>query len=61
MIYEERIYRSLINKANLVSYNAKIAESDLLISSDTNLTDEALKSLAKHRYSLETYIKNHPE
>ena len=61
MIYEERIYRSLINNANLVSYNAKIAESDLLISSDTNLTDEALKSLAKHRYSLETYIKNHPE
>ncbi|MDD5344343.1 MAG: UPF0280 family protein [Smithella sp.] len=60
MIHEERIYRSLINKANLVSYNAKIAESDLLISSDTNLTDEALKSLAKHRYSLETYIKNHP-
>ena len=61
MKYEERTYRSLINKGNLTSYNVKIAESDLLISSDTNLADEALKSLARHRHSLETYIKNHPE
>jgi ApbE superfamily uncharacterized protein (UPF0280 family) len=61
MKYEERAYRSLINKDNLTSYNVKIAESDLLISSDTNLADEALKSLARHRHSLETYIKNHPE
>ncbi len=61
MKYEERTYRSLINKDNLTSYNVKIAESDLLISSDTNLSDEALKSLARHRHSLETYIKSHPE
>jgi ApbE superfamily uncharacterized protein (UPF0280 family) len=61
MIHEERTYRALINKDNLVSYNVKIAESDLFISSDTNLADEALKSLIKHRNSLETYIKNHSE
>ena len=61
MKYEERTYRSLINKDNLVSYNVKIAESDLLISSDKNLADEGLKSLARHRHSLETYIKNHPD
>jgi ApbE superfamily uncharacterized protein (UPF0280 family) len=61
MKYEERTYRSLINKDNLTSYNVKIAESDLLISSDTNLSDVALKSLARHRHSLETYIKSHPE
>jgi uncharacterized protein len=61
MKYEERTYRSLINKDNLTSYNVKIVESDLLISSDTNLTDEALKSLARHRHSLETYIKSHPD
>lgn len=60
MKYEERTYRSLINKDNLTSYNVKIAESDLLISSDTNLTDQAAQSLAKHRHSLETYIKNNP-
>ena len=61
MIHEERTYRSLINKDNLVSYNVKIAESDLFISSDTNLTGSAEKSLIKHRNSLEAYIKNHPK
>ena len=61
MKYGERTYRSMINKGNLILYNVKIAESDLLISSDINLSDEALKSLARHRYSLETYIKSHPD
>ena len=61
MKYGERTYRSMINKGNLILYNVKIAESDLLISSDTNLSDEALKSLTKHRYSLEAYIKSHPD
>lgn len=61
MIYEERTYRSLINKDNLVSYNVKIAQSDLLISSDTNLAPIAEKSLIKHRHFLEVYIKNHPD
>ncbi len=61
MLHEERTYRSLINKDNLVSYNVTINESDLFISSDTNLADEALKSLIRHRNSLETYIKTHPE
>ena len=61
MLYEERIYRLLINKDNLTSYNVKIAESDLFISSDTNLAYSAEKSLLKHRNSLEAYIKSHPE
>jgi len=61
MKHEDRTYRSLINKDNLTSYNVKIAESDLFISSDTNLADVALKSLIKHRNSLEAYIKTHPK
>jgi ApbE superfamily uncharacterized protein (UPF0280 family) len=61
MKHDERTYRSLINKDNLISYNIKIAESDLFISSDTNLAELAEKSLMQHRYSLETYIRNHPE
>jgi hypothetical protein len=50
MKQEERTYRSLINKDNLVSYNVKIAESDLFISSDINLTNEALESLTRRRH-----------
>ncbi len=61
MNYEERTYRSLINKDNLTSYNVTISESDLFISSDVNLKDEAFKSLSGHRLSLETYIKNNPD
>jgi len=60
MKYQERTYRNLVNKDNLISYNVKIGESDLLISSDLNLKEEALKSLACHRHALETYIENHP-
>lgn len=44
-----------------MSYEVKIAESDLFISSDKNLKNQALKSLLKHRHALETYIKNHPD
>jgi ApbE superfamily uncharacterized protein (UPF0280 family) len=61
MIHDEREYRYLINNANLISYNIKIEESDLFISSDINLANFAEESLIKHRHSLETYIKNHPE
>lgn len=60
MKYEERTYRSFIHKDNLISYNIKIAESDLFISSDTNLTDQAFQSLSKHRHALESYIKSNP-
>lgn len=59
--YEERTYRSLINKDNLLSCNVKIEESDLLISSDINLADKALQSLAGYRHSLTAYIQKHPE
>ncbi len=60
MKYEERTYRSLINKNNLILYNVKIAESDLFISSDRDLIDLAFQSLTNHRLSLESYIRNYP-
>lgn len=60
MKYEERTYRSIINKNNLISYNIKIAESDLFISSDRDLTNLAIQSLTNHRRSLESYIRNYP-
>ena len=61
MKHEERTYRLLINKDILTSYNVKIFESDLFISSDINLYAAAEKSLIQHRHSLENYIKNYPE
>lgn len=61
MIYQERTYRSLINQDNLISYNVKVAESDLFISSDINLSESVEKSLINYRYQIESYIKNHPD
>lgn len=61
MEYLQRTYRSLINKDCLVSYNVKIHESDLFISSDKKLEIPVLESLANHRNILETYIKSHPD
>jgi len=59
--YEERTYRNLISKENLESYNVVIGESDLFISSDVNLSEEAKKSLIHHRSYLENYIKKYPQ
>ncbi|HQM42167.1 MAG: UPF0280 family protein [Syntrophaceae bacterium] len=58
--YEERIYRNLISKENLESYNIVVGESDLFISSDVNLAAEIKESLIKHRFRLESYIKKNP-
>jgi len=61
MKYEKRTYRYLINKDNLISYQVKIKESDLFISSDSDLYESAFQSLAGHRNSLEFYISSHPD
>lgn len=61
MKYEERTYRSLINKDNLISYNVTLLESDLFISSDHDLAKLALQSLTNQRFSLDSYILNHPD
>jgi ApbE superfamily uncharacterized protein (UPF0280 family) len=61
MKYEERTYRNLISKDNLKSYNVAIAESDLCISSDVDLSLQVKKFLIHHRTLLENYIKKHPQ
>lgn len=61
MLYEERTYRNLISKDNLKSFNVTVAESDLFISSDIDLSSPAKKSLLNHRSLLESYIKKHPQ
>jgi hypothetical protein len=61
MKYEERTYRNLISKDKLKTFNITIAESDLFISSEIDLTSQAKKSLLHHRSLLENYIKKHPQ
>jgi ApbE superfamily uncharacterized protein (UPF0280 family) len=59
--YIIRDYRNQIVKNNLTVFNVSIKESDLLISADYYLRDEALTSLHKVRTQLEGYIKTRPD
>ena len=64
MVYEPRFYRSWTpSKADedLVSFEAIIKETDLYIRAESNLQKKALKSILKHRQSIEKYISRHRE
>lgn len=56
-----RFYRKRVSAAKLVHYNVLVQETDLWISSDSNLSSIALESVYKYRSFLESYIKIHPE
>jgi hypothetical protein len=58
--YLVRDYRNQIVRNNLTVFNVSIKESDLFISADYDLSNEALTSLHTVRAQLEGYIKTHP-
>jgi len=60
MNFTERTYRNKILNHNLISYEVKVRETDLFISSDIDLTEAALASVYRYRGHLESYIKTHP-
>lgn len=55
-MYEERVYRNLTLKTNLLSYTVMEGESDLQIYSKVNLEDIARSQLAKYRREILHYI-----
>ena len=61
MGFTERTYRNKIFRHDLVSYQVKVRETDLYISSDTDLTQVALRSVHKYRGHLESYIRINPD
>jgi len=60
MKYVERFYRNLVTAGGLSRYRVVEKETDLQISSDTDLREEALRSLCRHRTTVEDYIAVHP-
>lgn len=58
---EERTYRKRIKAEDLVSFNVRIKETDLLVSSDRDLYKDTIDLVFDYRYQLENYIKSHPE
>ena len=59
-MYGPQVYRRWIDDNDLVSFNIAVRQTDLYIRAQQNLKDKALKSVLKHRSSLEEYIKHHP-
>lgn len=55
-----RFYRQLIKDSDLVSFDVALKQTDLYIRARCNLKNKALKSVLKHRASLEKYIEHHP-
>jgi len=60
MEYRERTYREQTSTAGLVSFSVRVAETDLLIRADSDLTKEARHAVYRYRRSLEQYIEYHP-
>jgi ApbE superfamily uncharacterized protein (UPF0280 family) len=58
---EERTYRKRIKVEDLVSFNVRTKETDLLVSSDRDLYKDTIDLVFDYRYQIENYIKSHPE
>lgn len=58
--YRHRDYRNKLLKNNLIVSNVTIGETDLFISSDSDVSEFAFASVHKYRFLLESYIASHP-
>jgi ApbE superfamily uncharacterized protein (UPF0280 family) len=61
LLYCKRTYRNIIIKNQLKNYNVSIGETDLFISSDVSLEENAYRSVQKYRDYLENYIRRYPQ
>jgi len=60
MDYEERSYRKYAQTEGLNSFNVKVKETDLFISTSKTLREEALDAVVQSRFMIEQYIKACP-
>jgi hypothetical protein len=59
-MYEQRTYRYQIKGSGLVSFTAKVKETDLFILAQSELSAQTLALIAEYRRPLEEYIRSHP-
>ena len=59
--HEERGYRNVLNKGDLVSFNVVVNETDLLVHAPCNLEKAAKELVIKYRGYIENYIKLYPD
>jgi hypothetical protein len=58
---QNRSYRNLISKANLVAFRVSVKETDLFVQALTPLEDITRELVLEKRGYIENYIKRHPE
>jgi len=60
-LYNNRFYRSWSKSSDLISFRVIVEETDLFISADNDLTNQALVAIKNIRANIENYIKSHPD
>lgn len=55
-----RSYRHLVQRPQLVAFQVRVQQTDLLILADRDLTSVALTAVVEERRQLEQYIASHP-
>ncbi len=60
-MHEDRFYRKHLQQRGLSSYQVRVEETDLLVSTDTDIYDIALDSVIKYRFIINNYIQHHPD
>jgi ApbE superfamily uncharacterized protein (UPF0280 family) len=56
-MYKERRYRSWVSSNDLITFEVKEGQTDLLISADRNLENQARQSVLNYRSDIEDYIR----
>ncbi len=58
--YKERVYRSLLRTGELVSFEVRVKETDLLIHGNVPCPALAREAVFKHRGYVEAFVSQHP-
>ena len=60
-MYQERIYRKLVDTDKLTTFQVVVQETDLLVHAATELVNETRELVLEHRGYVEAYIKAYPD
>jgi len=59
--YKERFYRNRVKSEDLVSFEVRVKETDLLVSAEQNLEKETRDLVFESRHQIESYIQTHAD
>jgi hypothetical protein len=59
--YAERFYRRRVRSSDLVTFEVKVKETDLLVSAGKKIEKEARDLVFASRHQIESYIESHPD